>query len=677
MLVAEATNMREWGVMSGLKTQRSDTAPFWIGCGMIALFSLWLRTGFPVHAIPAARADDALFVALARHLVAGHWLGPFNNTTLVKGMFYPLFIAGAFAAGVPLKIAEQAVYLAAAALIAGLVRRLPAGRSWFAALVFCALALNPMMWTDPLARVIREGLYGALALAVIGCSILASFGADGHALPARDRPWRRIGCGILAGVVGGCFWLTREEGVWLVPAILCTVGVAIADAGLAWHEAGRPEPIAAVGCRLAQPWLAAALAMLAVVGAVATINARQYGVFEITEVQSPAFRAAYGALARIQPDRWQRFVVFPRDARIEAYRVSAAARELAPALDGPVGDAWRTTGCTQTAQQVCPEILGGWFQWALRDAAAAAGHYRTAATAATYYQQLANQINAACAQGTLRCLPPRATLAPPFRITYVSDALRTAPMLARILLHPEADGLGVSPSQGTPPMIRDFADFVGPVMPEADPKRWLSGWVSAAAGLPTLDEQTSAGVPIPSAIDTRPAPDVAAKFPGRQAVRFDLQTTCATCSVAITCPGAHTTVFALGTLIAGSGHTQPGLTIFVDQNSVEDHASTARRHVITRIAAAIATLYGALLVPACLLATLGLAAGMRRHHRAPPALIALVVASLVAVATRIALLSYLEVTAIPSVNALYASPAEPLLIVFAVVGCWAGRGRAS
>src|SRR5437870_6222346 len=81
----------------------------------VAAASLWLRSAIPVWAIVAPH-DDFLFVRLAYNLGGGLWLGQFDNLTLAKGMAYPAFILAAFLAGIPLKIAEQSAYLAAAGL---------------------------------------------------------------------------------------------------------------------------------------------------------------------------------------------------------------------------------------------------------------------------------------------------------------------------------------------------------------------------------------------------------------------------------------------------------------------------------------------------------------------------------------------------------------------------------
>src|SRR5258708_12498558 len=90
---------------------------------LIAAFSIWIRTGFPVFAMPYMLHDDDLFIRLARYLEAGQWLGPYDNLTLAKGMFYPFFIVIAFWTSVPLKIAEQGGYLVVSALTAGVIRR--------------------------------------------------------------------------------------------------------------------------------------------------------------------------------------------------------------------------------------------------------------------------------------------------------------------------------------------------------------------------------------------------------------------------------------------------------------------------------------------------------------------------------------------------------------------------
>jgi hypothetical protein len=186
---------------------------------LITAFSIWLRKGILVHVPHYAIFDDQLFIRTAHYLKAGDWLGPYNKLTLTKGMFYPLFICAASVVAIPIKIAEQAAYLAASALTAELVRRRTGDN--FALVLFGLLAFNPVLWNVELSRVIREGLYIPLSLAFVALTVVVAF-------PVQDGDrGRRIFQGFSLGVVGGAFWLTREEGVWLLPALAIVVLIAL------------------------------------------------------------------------------------------------------------------------------------------------------------------------------------------------------------------------------------------------------------------------------------------------------------------------------------------------------------------------------------------------------------------------------------------------------------------
>ena len=107
--------------------------------------------------------------------------------------------------------------------------------------------------------------------------------------------------------------------------------------------------------------------------------------------------------------------------------------------------------------------------WALRDAVAAAGHYASGHHANAFYRRLAGEINAACDDGSLSCLPFRATMAPPFRWHYVTDALAVVPALLRTLVTVGNAEVGSSASSG--PHIEFMAQLVGPDLARLRPRR--------------------------------------------------------------------------------------------------------------------------------------------------------------------------------------------------------------
>ena len=130
------------------------------------LGSLWIRTGFPAEVWAGAGADDLLFVRLARSLISGHWLGHFDELTLVKGVGYPSFIALSFALGVPLKVAETSVYLVVCGVSTFCVSRW--ARSYVVgSVLFVFLAFNPALLSESMSRVVRENFYLTLSLTAL------------------------------------------------------------------------------------------------------------------------------------------------------------------------------------------------------------------------------------------------------------------------------------------------------------------------------------------------------------------------------------------------------------------------------------------------------------------------------------------------------------------------------
>jgi len=450
----------------------------------------------------------------------GQWLGQFDYTTLAKGMFYPLFIAGSFALGIPLRITEQAAYLVAAGLTAWLFVRLTRNK-WGGVGVFTSLAFNPVLWHHDLGRVIREGLYISVSLSVLSLFGLALFQDFHQETPSAQT---KIIIPVALGVVGGAFWLTREEGLWLVPALAVLVG---AHAIATWREWRISRDRVRARQRRSQAMFCgfvAATAFAIVVGAVDAINWSRYGVFMNNEFRSEAFQAAYGALVRIRPQQWQRYVIVSEDAREKDYSVSAAARELQPTLDGKgsEGEAWRenrVAACNALHRppyinyvDPCADILSGFFMWALRDAVRMAGHYRSAGDAQAFYLRLARELNQACDDGRLSCLPLRSTFFPPFRWYYVGDALARVPDFVRMLVHLGNAEVGTMPSWGPTEVLEFFKDMVGPI---SDYRSVLiRGWIATPVTLPEISLRDRTGIAHSTRISTMNAADVEAALPG-------------------------------------------------------------------------------------------------------------------------------------------------------------------
>ena len=211
----------------------------------LTALKLWLTRGQGVYAIGNAGLDDRLFIELAQHLVRGEWLGPYNELTLAKGPFYPLFIAAAFLVSVPLFLAQHLLYAVACGLF---VRALRPAVTWAGArlALYALLLSNPMTFDGPsMGRVLGQQVSGPLGL-MIFAGLIALY-------LRRTEPARRLAPWVvLLGVAGAAFYLTGEGVLWIVPSVLLLAGAYLYGS---WQ-------ISRAAAQRAGVWLGAALVLV-------------------------------------------------------------------------------------------------------------------------------------------------------------------------------------------------------------------------------------------------------------------------------------------------------------------------------------------------------------------------------------------------------------------------------
>ena len=401
--------------------ERFWSPAFLTAFGLGLAFKLWLIADDKRSAIYAPH-DDFNFVEHARTILDGQWFGSYDQFTLIKGPFYPLFIALASDLSVPLRIAEMLLHALACVVAVWAVA--PAVRPAIVRIgIFALLLFDPYTYESTTARVIRGDVMEALALLVVALTV-------GIVLRRERDVTSMVPPSAALGLALAAFLLTREEGPWLYPFLVpLAVVYLLAGAPRSWRAFGkRSVPIVTAAGVAGTCWAAAAAENLSV-----------YGWFTTTELTSPEFTSAYGALARIVPPppkngrRVDPRIPIQLPALEPVYRVSPAARELQPYFDGAPGRALTRQSCE--VLKICGGIAGGWFVWFFRDAVALAGHYSSGVQARHYYLTLAEEIDAACERKALQCTANRHTLAPKVPLSaapfILGDALRAAMNLAR------------------------------------------------------------------------------------------------------------------------------------------------------------------------------------------------------------------------------------------------------
>lgn len=358
-----------------------------LGLVTIVFLATALHTPVEIHA--DASYDDALYIKLGESIARGHWLGGYDQLTLIKGPGYPLFLALNALLGLPITLSTALLHAGSIAAFFAIFNRLLA-RPNIAALGYAVTLWVPATF---LFRLARNGIYPAQTLLVIAGFCWLLFGAE------RGRRKTLLGC--LVGFLAGWMAITREEGVWLLPGLLVLAGYA---GYLQWQKgewrAGFVYPVL---CVLAL--------FLFVQGLVLQLNKNHYGRRVIVEVNSSPFKDALGALQSVDAGSSADHLPVPKAARMAVYRVSPSFRSLENYFDGPNGSPFEQVSC-QIYPATCGDIAGGWFLWALRSAVSSQGHYQSARSAAKFYLQLATEIRAACNSGKLHCTKTLTSLTP-------------------------------------------------------------------------------------------------------------------------------------------------------------------------------------------------------------------------------------------------------------------------
>lgn len=388
-----------------------------------------LVVNLPLQFLEEAGHDDGLFIRLAMKLASGHWLGRFDQYTLMKGPGYPAFLAVGALSGLPVSLTHALFQGAALVATAWAAQRITRSYS-VAAVVFLLLALHPIAFVHDMQRILREQIYWGQSLLVVSLFAVLVLAPPG-------RKDRALALACAAGLTLGWAWLTREEGFAFLP------GLAVLAAGAVIREWRNRSSLS----RLLGHGLVAAAAFLALQLTFHLANLVAYGAFVGVDVKERYYLQSLNLLQSIEAGPVSPYVPVPLAARMEAARVSPAFAALAATLapGGAAHNQWSKQGC-RVYKTACGEIAGGWFLWAFRDAAAENGYYRSAKVARKSFKRLAQELAAACRDKRLQCRQSWLNYMPAVSSEQLSSLPRIMASLARkIVLLEKPSASGVEP----------------------------------------------------------------------------------------------------------------------------------------------------------------------------------------------------------------------------------------
>jgi putative flippase GtrA len=602
----------------------------------------------PIALFADAGHDDAWFWHHGQAVAALKWFGAYSQYTLMKGPGYAFFLAANGLLGMPLSMAQALLYSGACGLLALALHR-ATGRLWLALALFVLMQWHPMALSWD--RVIRDNVSAAQVVLVIACALQFLFAV--HASKAR-RFWAAA-----AGLSLGWFWLTREDGIWILP------GLGLLFLGR-WLQADRSRTVVA---RTAVDGMVMAGAFAAVLAGLAGLNWIAYGRFETVDFKGAAYGDAVRALQQVRVGEPVPYVPVPGKVRREVYAASPAFARLEPYFED-AGRGWTQPGCAVYPES-CGDYAGGWFIWALRDAVASVGAYRSPSEAAEFYRSITREVGAACRDGRLQCVGSQPGFMPgvtPAQWDSLPGRLRRAAALVawRDVSFPQLHNTG--PAERQERMWR----FVG--RPQvaagrsADAQR-IAGWFHSAGD--TWIRLRCGRPGTTTDIARRASDDVAAHFddPSAARSRFEFEVPGDDCALEVvsgTADGSIIDLAAIDGAPASIGLAEGEL--YLDSIGRAPQLSPPASEGALAVRTRIGRVYGAMLPWLALAGLLAFAGAMvvaiRRRQGTP--LLAVAVAAWCLVACRLVVLALVDLSSFPAINVQYMQPAFPLLVLAAI-----------
>ncbi|WP_373483481.1 hypothetical protein [Acetobacterium sp.] len=355
-----------------------------------------LVIGMPLFAHAGAGHDDRLMINMANSLSSGEWLGEYSEKTLVKGLFFPLFLVANDVLGIPYSLSIPGIYaLGCMIFVFGVKRLFQTEFPLF--IIFLALLFNPISFADEtFLRIYRNSLTATQALIISG-SMFAVY------LNRFGKKWLQILWAISAGLGLASLWHTREDGIWIIPLVLGVIVITSISIFL------KKELL--IKEKVKKTIITVIPVMILIVSTIiiSSINYAHYGIYTSNELNKSNFTNAIKLIYSVAANEEVERAAVPRSTISKIYEVSPTLNTIKAELESSL-DRWSWYEKDAKVRQV----EDGFFFWALREAVANAGYYENAVKANDFYGNLAKELEAGFESGELkrRSTMPSALMSP-------------------------------------------------------------------------------------------------------------------------------------------------------------------------------------------------------------------------------------------------------------------------
>lgn len=344
---------------------------------LLSLFRIGLTLKLPLAIYTDQLYDDALLFKYAESILAGNWLGEYNNLTLVKGISYPIFIVLGQLLFMPYTLLLSVFNIGSAYLFVKAIEKV-FKRKIFLPIIYIILIYSPVGFSF----LISQRLY---RMAIIPYSVLAVFACTiGFYLRRNEELKNKLPWAIGSGIFLLFFWNIREDSIWIAPFIIVvTLLVVIEYLFLSKYK----------GIKLIKNTLVAIIPtgiLMFGILCISMVNFHYYGLFTTNDRSATYFADMMSLLYKMDAEDENKEVWISRDAIEKALDASKTFNSIRPSLESSMG-AWSQEG----------PIKGDLIAWTIRDAVQSAGYYKDPKETNKFYKKVVEELEAAYESGEL------------------------------------------------------------------------------------------------------------------------------------------------------------------------------------------------------------------------------------------------------------------------------------
>ncbi len=380
---------------------------------IISILKLCLTQRLPLSAYPKQVYDDALMVKLAKSIIEGHWLGVYDNNTLIKGAGYPVFLAILKFINIPYMLGMDLLYILACMYFIYSLKD-DIKNNVIRIIVFVVMLFNPISYAEyTFQRVYRNGT-GVFQTIFIFSAIYIiwknKFESIKSLLPHI----------LIASVNVAFLWHTRDDSMWIIPflfvALLLSSICIIVNYTKTRKSTGIKisSTLLKVVCILMPLWI-----LVFSTTSIKLLNYKKYGMFIEKEGN-----ANLGKVLNIFYEVKANEKVYRTDNTREKIdrmcEVSETLNSIKPHLDDSM-DTWTQFDSNPDDN----EVENGWFSWALEYAVRNAGMYFSPQESNEFYGKIYDEIKLALDEGKLEKEQDLlVSFLPPFHEEYKKDLFK-------------------------------------------------------------------------------------------------------------------------------------------------------------------------------------------------------------------------------------------------------------